>query len=191
MFNRVLNAPLSRTKVVFQQNQNARRNSSLKFSKESPSNEALVSRDYQNLLAVGGKIFCKKLEKTDTRSKQSISSSKILNSVFEETTIKQNPEHTKNVCKPEKLTAEGGHSQSHSLTKSFTHYNGEYLKTTSEREVRVITVSILCTFSFSTEKWGRLSTWYQGVKSIFQAISDSITTNWWDSSEPSESHIIE
>ena len=45
------------------------------------------------------------------------------------------------------LTAEGGHSQSHSLTKSFTHYKGEYLKTTSKREVRVITLCRFCVLS--------------------------------------------
>ena len=118
------------------------RTSSLKFSKESPSNEALVSRDYQNLLAVGGKIFCKKLEKTDTRSKHSISSSRIFNSVFEKTNIKQNPKHTKIVCKPEKFNC-----RRRSFTKSFTHYKEEYLKTTSKREVRVITLCRFCVLS--------------------------------------------
>lgn len=49
----------------------------------------LFSRDYQNLLAVGVKssMSCNKLQKTDTRSKYSISSSRKLNSV---SNIKQN-----------------------------------------------------------------------------------------------------
>lgn len=61
---------------------------------------------------------------------------------FEKTNIKQNPKHTKNVCKPEKFNC-----RRRSFTKSFTHYKEEYLKTTSKREVRVITLCRFCVLS--------------------------------------------
>ena len=61
---------------------------------------------------------------------------------FEKTNKKQNPKHTKNVCKPEKFNC-----RRRSFTKSFTHYKEEYLKTTSKREVRVITLCRFCVLS--------------------------------------------
>ena len=61
---------------------------------------------------------------------------------FEKTNIKQNPKHKKNVCKPEKFNC-----RRRSFTKSFTHYKEEYLKTTSKREVRVITLCRFCVLS--------------------------------------------